>query len=77
MSSSSSYKGEGQYIVDYVAFCDDIEAIFATKHLTKDPLLQPSEYRPDPEYCQDNLIIEEAQAAGDAIKRIADMVMTY
>ena len=60
--------------VNYVAFSDDIEAIFTTKDLEKAPLLEVEPYKPPVEWEQNNLSPEMEGLVLKCLERLAEQV---
>lgn len=68
------YKGPKPETVDWRAFCAEIEHVFQTPDLEKDPLKQPETYVPDSMVKQNFLSLETAQVADRAVLKVADQV---
>ncbi|CAH8876217.1 unnamed protein product [Trichobilharzia szidati] len=64
------YKGPLPETIDWRAFVADIETIFQTPNLEKDPLIEPGVYRPDSPVAQNYLTAELAKTAAEAIVKI-------
>ncbi|CAH8628739.1 unnamed protein product [Heterobilharzia americana] len=65
------YKGPLPDTINWRAFVADIETIFQTANLEKDPLIEPDVYRPDSVVAQNCLTAEVAKTADGAIVKIA------
>ncbi|VDP96465.1 unnamed protein product [Echinostoma caproni] len=61
--------------VDWRAFCAEIEHVFQTPDLEKDPLKEPEVYVPESKVKQNFLSLETAKVADGAIVKIADKVI--
>ncbi|EUB61491.1 hypothetical protein EGR_03555 [Echinococcus granulosus] len=57
-------------------FCEEIERIFATPYLEKDPLKEAEVYTLEPEVSRNCLPIEMSEAADQAMRKISKMVRT-
>uniref|UniRef100_A0A5K4FDT6 EF-hand domain-containing protein n=1 Tax=Schistosoma mansoni TaxID=6183 RepID=A0A5K4FDT6_SCHMA len=68
------YKGSLPDTVDWRAFVNDVETVFQTPNLEKDPLIEPSTYKPDSSVAQNHLTAELAKSADEAILKIAAKV---
>ncbi|CAH8590233.1 unnamed protein product [Schistosoma turkestanicum] len=68
------YKGPLPDTVDWRAFVSDVETIFQTPNLEKDPLYEPGHYKPDTPVSQNHLTPELAYSANQAISKIAAKV---
>lgn len=55
-------------------FCDDIESIFTTHNLEKDPLKEPAPYKPDVEALSNPLTADEMEIAMSGLAKITDKV---
>ncbi|KAA3674765.1 uncharacterized protein DEA37_0006198 [Paragonimus westermani] len=68
------YKGPQPESIDWRKFCAEIEHVFQTPNLEKDPLIEPDVYLPDSIVAQNHLSVEDAKVADSAIVKIADKV---
>ncbi|CAL8102508.1 unnamed protein product [Calicophoron daubneyi] len=68
------YKGPLPETINWREFCKEIEHVFQTPDLEKDPLKEPETYVPDSMVAQNYLSLEVAKTADDAITKIADKV---
>lgn len=60
--------------VEWMRFCDDIESIFTTHNLEKDPLKEPVPYKPDAEALSNPLTADETEIAMSGLAKITDKV---
>ncbi|THD24804.1 hypothetical protein D915_004430 [Fasciola hepatica] len=68
------YKGSKPDTVDWKAFCAEVEHVFQTPDLEKDPLKEPETYVPDSMVKQNFLSLEMAKVADRALVKVADKV---
>ncbi|KAF7231828.1 hypothetical protein EG68_12440, partial [Paragonimus skrjabini miyazakii] len=68
------YKGPQPESIDWRNFCAEIEHVFQTPNLEKDPLIEPDVYVPDSTVAQNHLSVEVAKTVDNAIVKIADKV---
>uniref|UniRef100_A0A5K3FLZ7 EF-hand domain-containing protein n=1 Tax=Mesocestoides corti TaxID=53468 RepID=A0A5K3FLZ7_MESCO len=66
------YKADDPNDVRWKDFCDEIELIFSTPLLEKDPLKQPDVYQSESAVSRNHLPTEVAEAADRAIKKIGN-----
>lgn len=69
-----SFPGPNADEIDYKAFCAQIETIFQTPNLEKDPLIQPDTYKPDKTVSQNCLPSDVAKKVDGAVGKIAKIV---
>ena len=55
-------------------FCEEVERVFATPYLDKDPLKEVEIYKSEPAVSRNCLAIETAEAADQAMKKISKAV---
>jgi hypothetical protein len=60
--------------VDYMAFSDEVESIFTTKHLEKTPTAQVVQFKPNSEVDCNSLSPEEEQILQKTLHRLAERV---
>lgn len=63
--------------VDYMAFSDEVESIFATKHLEKTPTAQVVQFKPNSEVDCNSLSPEEEQILQKTLHRLAERVRPF
>ncbi|KAK4476031.1 hypothetical protein MN116_001261 [Schistosoma mekongi] len=68
------YKGSLPDTIDWRAFTNDVETIFQTPNLEKDPLIEPNVYKPDSSVAKNHLTAEMAKSVDEAITKIAAKV---
>lgn len=60
--------------VDYLRFQEEIETAFTIKHLDKNPLVEPIQFKPPVEWQQNNLSSEGEIVFKKAMERVAEVV---
>ena len=60
--------------VEYLAFSDDVESIFATKHLEKAPLMDVPLFQPPVEWEQNHLDTDAEAMLNRCLGRLAEKV---
>lgn len=73
-SFSFSFKAKDTNEVRWKDFCEEIEQIFATPCLDKDPLKEAEVYTPESVVSRNCLPIEMSEAANRAMRKISKMV---
>ncbi|KER31253.1 LOW QUALITY PROTEIN: hypothetical protein T265_13008 [Opisthorchis viverrini] len=68
------YKGSQPETIDWRAFCAEIEQVFQTPDLERNPLKEPEVYVPDAPVAQNHLSLDVAKLADGAIVKVADKV---
>lgn len=68
------YPGKEPHSVDWLTFCNEVDSIFATRNLEKDPLKDPELFYPPPDYTNNELTADENAVVENAIRKIADKV---
>ena len=60
--------------VNYLTFCDEVETIFTLKHLEKNPLVTPTQFKPPVEWEQNALTKEQLAMFNEAMMVLAEHV---
>ncbi|TNN07355.1 EF Hand type protein [Schistosoma japonicum] len=68
------YKGSLPDTIDWRAFTNDVETIFQTPNLEKDPLVEPNAYKPVSSVAKNHLTASIAKSVDEAITKIAAKV---
>jgi Ca2+-binding EF-hand superfamily protein len=63
--------------VEYLRFCQDIESIFTTDHLEKNPLEEVTQFKPDEEWTVTVLTEQEEEQLNKCLLRIAEKVYKH
>ena len=66
--------GRDPDFVDYLRFCQEVESIFTTDHLEKNPLQNVALFKPDEEFAVMQLNEQEERKLQECMMRIADKV---
>ncbi|VDM30362.1 unnamed protein product, partial [Hydatigera taeniaeformis] len=70
----SYFKANDENEIRWKDFCDEIEQVFATPRLDKDPLKEAEVYKPESVVSRNCLSIEMAEAANRAMEKISKLV---